>query len=229
MTQITDQIQDIERRIDKALQRAQRPDDQVTLVAVSKRQTVNAIREARLAGVTHFGENYLQEALEKIDEVDDPSINWHFIGRIQANKTRPIAERFAWVETLDRTRIADRLNAQRPDNMAPLNVLIQINADMESQKAGVDPDAVLPLAAHVTGLPRLRLRGIMGMPSAANGEEENRTSFLAIAAAANALKDAGLDIDTVSMGMSQDYELAIECGSTSVRIGTALFGSRRSD
>jgi pyridoxal phosphate enzyme (YggS family) len=229
VTQITDQIREIERRIDKALNRAKRHDDHITLVAVSKRQSPDSVREARSAGIIHFGENYLQEGLAKIAEVDDPTIQWHFIGRIQSNKTRQIAERFSWVETLDRTRIADRLNAQRPDDLEPLNVLIQINSDREPQKAGVDADAVLPLAAHIAGLPRLRLRGVMGMPSAANSDERNRQSFLAIAAAAQTLKNAGLDVDTVSMGMSQDYELAIECGSTSVRIGTALFGMRHSE
>ena len=226
MTHITDHLPDIQRRIDCALDRAGLPRRSVTLVAVSKRQPAAAVIEARAAGLQHFGENYLQEGEEKIAAVADSTIAWHFIGQIQSNKTRAIAEQFDWVETVDRARIADRLDAQRPPNLPPLNVLIQLNLDSEPQKAGISRDELLPLAQHIVKLPRLRLRGVMGMPPAANSAAENRASFRAIAAAANQLKHAGFDIDTVSMGMSADFELAIECGSTMVRIGTALFGAR---
>jgi hypothetical protein len=187
------------------------------------------VAEATAAGLAHFGENYLQEAVEKIAAVADSDIDWHFIGQIQSNKTRQIAETFSWVETVDRIRISDRLNDQRPAHLDPLNVLIQLNLDQEPQKAGVAAEDLLPLAEHIEGLPRLRLRGVMGMPPASNNEAENRASFRAIAAAADRLKNQGFDVDTISMGMSADFELAIECGSNCVRIGTALFGRRQAD
>jgi len=226
VTHITDQIANIERSIELALNRAGRSGETVTLVAVSKRQPATAIIEAAAAGIRHFGENYLQEALDKMREVSVSGIEWHFIGRIQSNKTRLIAENFTWVETVDRERIAERLSAQRPDRLGPLNVLIQINVDDEPQKGGVDAAALLPLAERIAALPGLCLRGVMGMPPAANSPEDNRSSFRAIAAEAARLRRAGFDIDTISMGMSGDFEIAIECGSTCVRIGTALFGPR---
>jgi pyridoxal phosphate enzyme (YggS family) len=226
VTQITDQIADIQCRVDRALERSRRSDVTVTIVAVSKRKPASAVAEAAAGGLSHFGENYLQEALEKIAAVSDSDIQWHFIGQIQSNKTRQIAENFAWVETVDRIRIADRLNDQRPAHLDPLNVLIQLNLDGEPQKAGVTADELLPLALRIASLPGLRLRGVMGMPPAANSEAENRGSFLAIAAQADRLKSRGFAVDTISMGMSSDFELAIECGSNCVRIGTALFGSR---
>lgn len=229
MTQITDHILDIRRRIDRALSQSNRPEATVTIVAVSKRQPAESVAEAAAAGLSHFGENYLQEAIEKIAAVSDSDIQWHFIGQIQSNKTRQIAENFSWVETVDRTRIADRLNDQRPAHLEPLNVLIQLNFDREPQKGGIAADDLLPLAEHIESLPRLRLRGVMGMPPATNNEAENRTSFLAIATAADRLKDHGFDVDTISMGMSADFEIAIECGSNCVRIGTALFGRRQAD
>jgi hypothetical protein len=196
------------------------------VVAVSKRQPASAVARAAAAGLTHFGENYLQEAIDKIVAVADSSLAWHFIGQIQSNKTRPIAEQFSWVQTVDRKRIASRLNDQRPANLDPLNVLIQLNLDREPQKGGITADDLLPLAEHIRGLPKLRLRGVMGIPPAGNNTDQNRASFLGIAAQAERLKRHGFDIDTVSMGMSSDFELAIECGSTCVRIGTALFGPR---
>jgi len=226
VTQITDQIVDIQRRVDRALAQSGQSDVTVTIVAVSKRQPAHAVEKAAAAGLTHFGENYLQEALEKIATVSDSNIHWHFIGQIQSNKTRQIAEAFAWVETVDRARIADRLNDQRPAHLDPLNVLIQLNLDREPQKAGVAGEDLLPLAEHIEGLPRLKLRGVMGMPPASNTAADNRASFLAIAAQANRLRAHGIEVDTISMGMSSDFELAIECGSNCVRIGTALFGSR---
>jgi pyridoxal phosphate enzyme (YggS family) len=227
--QITDHILDIRRRIDRARSQSNRPETTVTIVAVSKRQPAESVAEAAAAGLSHFGENYLQEAVEKIAAVSDSNIQWHFIGQVQSNKTRQIAETFSWVDTVDRIRIADRLNDQRPAHLEPLNVLIQLNLDREPQKAGIAADELLPLAEHIRSLPRLRLRGVMGMPPVTNSEAQNRTSFIAIAAAADRLKRHGLDIDTISMGMSADFELAIECGSNCVRIGTALFGRRLAD
>lgn len=229
MTQITDHLANIERRIDQALIRSGRSDSNVTVVAVSKRQPAAAVVEAAAAGLTHFGENYLQEGIEKMRAVTDFAIEWHFIGRVQSNKTRQIASHFAWADTVDRVRIADRLDAQRPPDLEPLNVLIQLNLDGEPQKGGVSAADLLPLAEHISQLPKLRLRGVMGMPPAGNSTEQNRASFLAIAAEASRLRGAGFEIDTISMGMSSDYELAIEHGSTCVRIGTALFGPRPQD
>ncbi|HUF74502.1 MAG TPA: YggS family pyridoxal phosphate-dependent enzyme [Gammaproteobacteria bacterium] len=208
------------------MQRSPDPGRSVTIVGVSKLMPASAVAAAAVAGLTHFGENYLQEGIEKIAAVDNPALTWHFIGRIQSNKTRLIAESFAWVETIDRIRIAERLNAQRPDALGPLNVLIQLNVDREPQKGGARPDDLMPLAEAVSKLPRLKLRGIMGMPPADSSPERNRRSFLAIAAATETLRNRGFGVDTVSMGMSADFELAIECGSNLVRLGTALFGPR---
>lgn len=198
----------------------------MTIVAVSKQQPPSAVASAAAAGLTHFGENYVNEGIEKIAAVGNPALSWHFIGRIQSNKTRPIAESFTWVETIDRVRIAERLNDHRPEALGALNVLIQVNVDREPQKGGVLAGDVVPLAEAISSLPRLKLRGVMGMPSANLSPEQNRGSLLAIAAAAETLKSGGFDIDTVSMGMSADFELAVECGSSLVRLGTALFGPR---
>lgn len=226
MIHITDHLADIERRVDLALRRSGRAGENVTIVAVSKRQPVSAIVQAAAAGLTHFGENYLQEGQDKIERVRSPSLCWHFIGAVQSNKTRPIAESFSWVDTIDRIRIADRLSRQRPSELEPLNVLIQLNLDAEPQKGGVAREEILPLAEHIAGLPRLALRGILCMPPAAQNPAARRASFEAAAAEAERLRDTGFAIDTLSMGMSADFEIAIECGSNCVRIGTALFGPR---
>jgi len=229
VTQITDHLADIERRIGVALEACGRSRESVTLVAVSKMQSAEAVRAAAARGVVHFGENYLQEGLEKIAAVANPGIDWHFIGRIQANKTRPIAEHFAWADTVDRERIAVRLAEQRPAGMPPLNVLIQVNLDDEPQKAGVAATEILPLARRIASLPRLELRGLMSIPPEGQSMDERRASFLAVCAAAERLRAQGLAIDTLSFGMSADFELAIACGSTCVRIGTAIFGARPRD
>jgi hypothetical protein len=189
-------------------------------------QSPAAVSAAAACGIVHFGENYLQEGLDKIAAVANPDLAWHFIGRVQSNKTRPIAEHFAWVDTVDRERIADRLSEQRPGQLPPLNVLIQVNLDGEAQKAGVGKDGILPLARHIAGLPRLKLRGLMSIPPEGQSAAERRASFLAVRDAAQRLREAGLAIDTLSYGMSADFELAIACGSTCVRIGTAIFGAR---
>jgi len=226
VTQITDHLASIRRRIESVLARSDRKATAVTIVAVSKRQTADAIADAAAAGLTQFGENYLQEGLEKITAVANPAIDWHFVGRVQSNKTRSIAKSFSWVQTIDQKRIAERLNAQRPDHLDPLNVLVQMNLDQEPQKAGIGTDELLPLAEHISRLSRLHLRGVMAMPPADQSPSEKRASFLALAAEAGRLKSHGFDIDTISMGMSSDFELAIECGSNCVRLGTAIFGPR---
>jgi pyridoxal phosphate enzyme (YggS family) len=228
VTQITNHFADIERRIAVALQQCGRSGESVTLVAVSKMQSADAVRAAASSGVVHFGENYLQEALEKIAAVANPALSWHFVGRIQANKTRSLAEHFDWVDTVDRARVADRLNEQRPPEMQPLNVLIQVNLDLEPQKAGVGAGEILPLARHLHTLPRLRLRGLFSIPPDGQSTAERRRSFLAVRAAAESLRNSGVPVDTLSYGMSADFELAIACGATAVRIGTLLFGERPS-
>lgn len=226
MTQITDHLADIERRIAVALLECGRSGESVTLVAVSKMQSVEAVRVAASQGVAHFGENYLQEGLDKIAAVANAALSWHFIGRVQANKTRPIAENFEWVDTVDRARIADRLNEQRPPGLPPLNVLIQVNLDQEPQKAGVGAAEILPLARHLLTLPRLRFRGLFSIPPEGQSTAARRESFLAVRAAAERLRESGVAVDTLSFGMSADFELAIACGATAVRIGTLLFGER---
>jgi hypothetical protein len=224
--EITDHLPEIERRISGALDRSKRRDRAVTIVAVSKGQPAAAIVKAHAAGLADFGESYVQEAVDKIDAAALPGIRWHFIGRIQANKTKPIAERFDWVQTIDRERIAARLDAQRPEDVPPLNVLIQLKLEGDAQKGGIRPDELAPLAERIAALPRLKLRGLMSMPPAGLGEREARAYFSAVAAEALKLERRGFALDTLSMGMSDDFEIAVECGSTCVRIGTALFGAR---
>jgi pyridoxal phosphate enzyme (YggS family) len=196
------------------------------IVAVSKRQTVAAIQEAYRAGQRHFGESYLQEALPKIESIDAPDIVWHFIGRIQSNKTKAIAERFQWVHALDRGKMAERLAAQRPYYAAPLDVLIQVSLAGERSKGGVAPGEAASLAETVCGLPRLRLRGLMTMPPAELGDEESARYFGELAALRAGLAEAGFELDALSMGMSADFETALAQGSTCVRIGEAIFGPR---
>jgi pyridoxal phosphate enzyme (YggS family) len=226
VTEITDHLQDIERRISLALDRSQQRDRCVTIVAVSKRKSPAAVIEAHAAGLDNFGENYVQEGIGKMEAVAPLELNWHFIGRIQSNKTSAIAERFDWVHTLDRERVASRLSAQRPEMAPPLNVLIQLNLHREPQKGGVEAREIASLAEHIAGLPRLTLRGLMSMPPAGLDADESREHFLQVVAEADRLQRRGFDIDTLSMGMSRDFELAVECGATCVRIGTALFGAR---
>jgi len=198
----------------------------VTLVAVTKAKTAESVRLAATAGVTDFGENYLQEALAKMDQLADLPLQWHFIGGIQSNKTRPIAERFDWVHGVDRLNVARRLSEQRPFHAPPLNVCLQVALDPEPTKGGVSPEALASLAADVAGLPRLRLRGLMCVPPPQRGPEAQRPVFARLRVALQELNAGGLKLDTLSMGMSADFECAIAEGATLVRIGTALFGSR---
>ena len=223
MTDITDHLADIVERVARAAQHSGRSASSVTIVAVSKQQPPTAIVAAHRGGIANFGESYLQEALPKMDAVADLAVTWHFVGRLQANKTRQVAERFDWVHTVDRLRIAERLNDQRPALAAPLNVLIQVNQGDEQQKSGVAAADVAELARAISALPRLKLRGLMTLPPQTGTPAEWFTELAALRAR---LASDGIALDSLSMGMSADFADAIAAGATLVRIGTALFGAR---
>lgn len=229
MTQ-AEQLAGIQQRIATACGKANRPLDSVTLLAVSKTFPLDRILEFRACGQTAFGENYLQESLDKItqlaDHPDAPAIEWHFIGPIQSNKTKPIAENFQWVHSVDRLKIAQRLSDQRPPHLPPLKLLIQINTSGEASKSGVNPDEAVALCLAVSQLPNLKLHGLMTIPSNTDDLAQLKAEFLLCKSIFDALNAQGLQLDTLSMGMSSDLELAIECGSTCVRVGSALFGAR---
>ncbi|MFO1371266.1 MAG: YggS family pyridoxal phosphate-dependent enzyme [Candidatus Competibacteraceae bacterium] len=213
-------------RIRTAEQRFQRPTGSVQLLAVSKTQPPDAIVAVATAGQHCFGENYVQEALEKITELVTLRLEWHFIGPIQSNKTHPIAEHFAWVHSVDRLKIAERLNAQRPAHLPPLNVCLQVNISQESTKSGLDVAEVLTVAHAIAALPRLRLRGLMAIPAPAADFDTQRPAFARLRHLQEHLIANGLALDTLSMGMSDDLEAAIAEGATWVRVGTAIFGPR---
>jgi pyridoxal phosphate enzyme (YggS family) len=206
--------------------RAGRKPDSVTLLAVSKGQSAEAVREFARLGLKDFGENYLQEALAKLDAVADPSLRWHFIGPVQSNKTAAIAARFDWVHTVDRLRVAERLSAQRPHYAPPLQVCLQVKLGSEPSKSGVLPADLPDLAEGVARLPRLALRGLMCLPPFETDRERQHHWFAELGLLADTLRRRGLVLDTLSMGMSGDLEAAIDAGSTLLRIGTALFGRR---
>lgn len=230
MPSIADNIGVVTRRIQKATMAANRPAQSVQLLAVSKTRPPQDLREAAATGQRAFGENYLQEALEKIEALSDiPDIEWHFIGPIQSNKTRDIAERFDWAHSVDRLKIARRLGDQRPEGMPPLNLCLQVNIDAEASKAGIAPEDVAELADSIMTLPGVRLRGLMAIPDPDQPEDSLRERFRALAALLlqlNTRYPEATDLDTLSMGMSGDLEMAIKEGATLVRIGTALFGAR---
>ena len=206
---------------------AGRSPESVRLVAVSKTRSLDEVRTAAGAGTTDFGENFLQDALPKVRALETPGITWHFIGAIQSNKTRDIARHFQWVHTLDRPRIAERLHRHRGD-LPPLDVCIQVNVDAEAGKAGVSPDGIGELVEAVHALDHLRLRGLMAIPALRDDPEETRPSFARMRELFEAHAAKGGDHwDTLSMGMTADYAIAIQEGSTCVRIGTAIFGPRR--
>lgn len=196
------------------------------IVAVSKQQSIERIAAAHRAGQIHFGESYVQEALPKMDALRELPIVWHYIGPVQGNKTRPIAERFQWVHSVDRARVAERLSAQRPYHAPPLNVLVQVNLAAEPQKSGARSEEVAGLAAQIRRLPRLALRGLMGIPPADASREDTMRYFEGLSTLKQELAANGIVTDTLSMGMSGDFETAIALGSTCVRIGTAIFGPR---
>lgn len=229
MSSIADKIQSVTRRIQNATEAAGRPAGSVHLLAVSKTRPASDIREAVGAGQYAFGENYLQEALDKMADLTDlRQIEWHFIGPIQSNKTRAVAENFDWVHSVDRLKIARRLSEQRPGAQPPLNVCLQVNVDQEASKAGCGLSELHDLAQAVAGLPGLRLRGLMTIPDPAQSPEALQQRFRQLADALAGLRSELPDqpLDTLSMGMSSDLEQAIAAGATWVRIGTALFGAR---
>ncbi|MFJ4544913.1 YggS family pyridoxal phosphate-dependent enzyme [Pseudomonas sp. NPDC088885] len=223
MSTIADNISHVGSRIQTATQAAHRPENSVQLLAVSKTKPAEALREAYAAGLRDFGENYLQEALSKQLELADLPLIWHFIGPIQSNKTRAIAEHFDWVHSVDRLKIAQRLSEQRPAELPPLNICIQVNVSGEASKSGCTPDDLPALAAAISALPRLKLRGLMAIPEPTDDRAEQDASFAAVQKLQASLD---LPLDTLSMGMSHDLESAIAQGATWVRIGTALFGAR---
>jgi pyridoxal phosphate enzyme (YggS family) len=219
-------VTDIRSRIERAARASGRDPATVSLIAVSKTQPAERIREAARVGVTDFGENYVKEALAKIDALADLPLRWHFIGRIQTNKTRPIAERFDWVHSVDRLEVARRLSSQRPFHAPPLNVCLQVALVPEPTKGGFDPDELAGAATEIAALPRLRLRGLMCIPPPQPDLAEARTLFARLRELERLLDSTGMKLDTLSMGMSDDFEAAIAEGATQVRIGTALFGAR---
>lgn len=223
MSTIANNIAKVATRIREAAQAVGRDPDAVGLLAVSKTQSAEAIREANAAGLVHFGENYLQEALEKQASLADLALTWHFIGPIQSNKTKAIAAHFDWVHSVDRLKIAQRLSEQRPAQLPPLNVCLQVNVSGEASKSGCAPDEVEALANAVAALPGLRLRGLMAIPEPSDDPAEQHAAFARLSLLQQQLD---LELDTLSMGMSQDLEAAIAEGATWVRIGTALFGAR---
>jgi len=223
---LAERLQRVRHRIAAAATAAGRDPAAVTLIGVSKMQPAAAVRQALAAGLLDFGENYLQEALAKQQEVADPHARWHFIGALQSNKTREAATAFDWVHTVDREKIARRLSEQRPYHAPPLQVCLQVRLGGEQTKSGVDPDGVPALAAAVAGLPRLALRGLMSIPPPEEDPGRQRHWFAELRRLRDALNDAGHGLDTLSMGMSGDFELAIAEGATHVRVGTAIFGQR---
>ncbi len=225
MTTISNRLQDI-LAIIHAAKSASQYNQPVQLLAVSKAQTSQAICEAYLAGQTIFGENYLQEALDKQTQLNDLAIEWHFIGPIQSNKTQLIAQNFAWVHSVDRLKIAQRLNDARPANLAPLQVCIQVNMSNEVSKSGVSTNELEALAAAIVKMPRLKLRGLMAIPEPSKDYNKQRSQFKQVRECYDALLALGFALDTLSIGMSDDYQAAIEESSTIVRIGSALFGVR---
>ena len=225
MTIIANTLQAIQVNIREATLIANR-DDEVKLLAVSKTQPANKLREAYVAGQRRFGENYVQEAINKQTQLKDCAIEWHFIGPIQSNKTQLIAQYFDWVHSVDRLKIATRLNEARPSSLAPLNVCIQINSSDEASKSGIDVASQVILAKEISAMPNLKLRGLMAIPAPTKDLAKQRAQFKIVGDAFRALQLQGFELDTLSIGMSDDYVAAIQEGATIVRIGSAIFGLR---
>lgn len=219
-------LQSVMQRIDAACREHNRNPDSVILLAVSKTRNIDELRQMARQGIRRFGENYLQEALQKITALADLDLEWHFIGPIQSNKTRPLAEQFAWVHSVDRLKIAHRLSEQRPSHLPPLNICLQVNISGEQSKSGLTLKELPAIAREVATLPNLNLRGLMAIPAPADDFEQQRQPFRELRLALEQLNREGLQLDTLSMGMSDDLEAAIAEGTTMVRIGTALFGPR---
>jgi pyridoxal phosphate enzyme (YggS family) len=230
MSIIAGNLQAVEATITDAVKASERARNDVQLLAVSKTFPAQAVLDAMAAGQLAFGENYLQEALDKIASVaqaqPDAAVEWHFIGPIQSNKTRPIAASFAWVHTVERLKIAQRLSEQRPPELGPLNICLQVNISGEASKSGASPEELPALAREVAQLPNLRLRGLMAIPEPTTDVAEQRAAFARVRALFDALRAEGLALDTLSMGMSGDLAPAIAEGATIVRVGSAIFGKR---
>jgi len=229
MPKIENNIADVSKRIDQSAADCGRDPGEILLLAVSKTRPVEDIRQAIGAGQTHFAENYLQEALDKIAQLEGENLCWHFIGPLQSNKTRNAAEHFSWVHSVDRLKIAQRLNDQRPESLGPLNICLQVNIDNEPSKSGFVAEALLPVALQIAALPNLRLRGLMAIPRGSNNFQEQQTAFHKLSQLRQQINqslDNSEKLDTLSMGMSGDLEAAISQGSTMVRVGTDIFGKR---
>lgn len=229
MTAIASRLQAVAERIAQAARSAGVPPEGVRLVAVSKTFPARKVREAFCAGQRAFGESYVQEAVEKMAELYDLPLEWHFVGPIQSNKTRLIAERFDWVHSLDREKIARRLSEARPEERPPLKVLIQVNVSGEATKGGVRPEEVERLARYILSLPRLELKGLMAIPRPSRDFAEQRSQFRILRQLQETLRRHGIFLDTLSMGMSDDLEAALAEGATLVRVGAAIFGERKRD
>lgn len=225
-SQIVENLQSIKKRIIAVEQQCEQANSPVQLVAVSKGQSVAAIVAASAAGQLAFAENYVQEALSKIQALQQYGLTWHFIGNIQANKTKAIAENFAWVQSVSRLKIAERLQQQRLPHLPPLNICLEVKLSHEKTKSGIDPSELWSLASAIQAMPRLRLRGLMTIAAATDDVSVQRAIFHELHMLYQHLKTAGLPLDTLSMGMSHDFEAAIAEGSNMVRIGTAIFGER---
>ena len=231
MTSISERLQTVQANIAQAMtmrdsQHIVNQSGEVMLLAVSKAQPAENLRLAYVAGQRQFGENYLQEALNKQVELNDLNIEWHFIGPIQSNKTQPIAQHFDWVHGVDRLKIAQRLNDARPTNLGALQICLQINISGEDSKSGIDPSELVPLATAIQQMPNLKLRGLMTIPEPTSDEHLQRKRFTQMRELLENLNKNGHGLDTLSMGMSSDYALAIEEGATIVRVGSAIFGAR---
>jgi pyridoxal phosphate enzyme (YggS family) len=223
---LSDNIAKLFERVSRSAEKSQYHNSDILIIAVSKTRSAQDIRAAHACGLSHFGENYLQEAQAKISDLRDLDLVWHFIGPIQSNKTTAIAEQFDWVQSVDREKIARRLSAQRPAHLPQLNVCLQVNISGESSKSGVAPGQVAALARTVLTLPNLKLRGLMAIPAANATADLQREAFSELRRLLAGISNLAADIDTLSMGMSDDMEVAISEGATMVRVGTAIFGPR---
>jgi pyridoxal phosphate enzyme (YggS family) len=226
ISSIAENLAQVREQINSSAHKNDRSGSEICLLAVSKTRPADDLRAAYAEGQRDFGENYLQDAMEKIEALHDLDICWHFIGPMQSNKTRSVAEHFNWVHTVDRIKIAKRLSEQRPDGMPPLNICLQVNISEEESKSGCSPEEVAELASEIIKLPNLKLRGLMAIPQATNDPLEQQQAFSRLRDLQEQLKSKEPTLDTLSMGMSADMEAAIAEGATIVRIGTAIFGPR---
>ena len=226
MTIISANLQAVLARISEAARICGRSPDEIRLLAVSKTRPASSVQEAARAGQKAFGENYVQEGVDKVREAGMPDLEWHFIGPLQSNKTRPVAEAFQWVHSVDRIKIAERLSLQRPDSLPPLQICLQVNISNEDTKSGIPAEEIANLARQISRLPRLKLRGLMTIPAPSAGCVQQRLPFRRLRELFEQLNREGFALDTLSMGMSNDIEAAIAEGATLLRVGTAIFGER---